>query len=384
MAKLNRRAGATSNIFQIYVQDTSSPIGGGLTGLTNGSTGLTAYFHRDTDTTATVINLVSMTSGTFTSSGFIVVDGTHMPGLYQFCPPDAAMASGASSVVFLLKGATNMAPVVVEVDLDPQVDVYLWNGTSVGSPATAGVPDVNVKSINAIATTSVTVVAANQGTTQPLNFTGTAGSALVKVDVTDIATAAVDVTKAQIGVNLVNVLGSASKGAAGYVGIDWAQIANPTAVEALTNTTISASSSPTAAQVATAVWQDATASDFTAASSIGKSLYTSGVVPGAAGGFFIAGANATTTVNFVGNLSGSVGSVTAAVTVDGSSPLTETYPSVGSSLTLASALYSMNQQQGEVTISGTTRTVRKRDGHTAAMTFTLNSATAPTASTQAT
>jgi len=69
----------------------------------------------------------------------------------------------------------------------------------------------------------------------------------------------------------------------------------------------------TAAQIATGVWQDATAGDFTTASSIGKSLYTSGAVPGAANGLFIAGSNAATTVNFTGNLSGSVGSVTGAV-----------------------------------------------------------------------
>jgi hypothetical protein len=51
----------------------------------------------------------------------------------------------------------------------------------------------------------------------------------------------------------------------------------------------------TAAQIATGVWQDATAADFTAASSIGKSLYTSGNVPGAASGLLISGTNAGTT-----------------------------------------------------------------------------------------
>jgi len=75
----------------------------------------------------------------------------------------------------------------------------------------------------------------------------------------------------------------------------------------------------TAAQIATGVWQDATAGDFTTASSIGKSMYTSGNVPGTAGGHFIAGTNAATTITtgltttFTGNLTGSVGSVTGAV-----------------------------------------------------------------------
>lgn len=53
----------------------------------------------------------------------------------------------------------------------------------------------------------------------------------------------------------------------------------------------------TAAQIATGVWQDATTGDFTAASSIGKSLYTSGIVPGGANGLLIAGSNAATTFN---------------------------------------------------------------------------------------
>ncbi len=78
-------------------------------------------------------------------------------------------------------------------------------------------------------------------------------------------------------------------------------------------------SAPTAAQVATAVWQDTTAGDFTVASSIGKSLYTAGVVPGGSGGLFIAGTNAATavttsfTTTFTGNLTGSVASVSSGV-----------------------------------------------------------------------
>jgi hypothetical protein len=83
---------------------------------------------------------------------------------------------------------------------------------------------------------------------------------------------------------------------------------------------------PTAAQIATVVWQDATAGDFTTASSIGKALYVSNVAPGGTGGHFIAGANAATSIttaltanitgNITGDLSGSVGSVTAAVSAN--------------------------------------------------------------------
>jgi hypothetical protein len=51
----------------------------------------------------------------------------------------------------------------------------------------------------------------------------------------------------------------------------------------------------TTAQIATGVWQDAPAGDFTVASSIGKALYISNIAPGAAGGHFISGSNSGTT-----------------------------------------------------------------------------------------
>src|SRR5436190_16320551 len=68
-----------------------------------------------------------------------------------------------------------------------EADVTKWNGTAVSSPATAGIPDINVKNINNVSASSVTTVSANQGTTQPINFTGTGASALAKSDMVDVA-----------------------------------------------------------------------------------------------------------------------------------------------------------------------------------------------------
>ena len=51
----------------------------------------------------------------------------------------------------------------------------------------------------------------------------------------------------------------------------------------------------TAAAIATGVWQDAVAGDFTTASSIGKALFISNIAPGAAGGHMISGSNSGTT-----------------------------------------------------------------------------------------
>lgn len=215
--KLIKVAGATSDIWQIFIADSSSTTGAGLAGLAFNSASLTAYYHRDTDTTATAITLATMTVGSFTSSGFKEIDATNMPGWYQFCPPNAAIASGAKSCAFHLKGATNMAPLPIECQLTA----------------------VNPDSATAFMTSVATVT------------------------------------------TVTNQL--------------------------------------TAAAIATGVWQDATAGDFTTASSIGKSLYTSGVVPGGTNGLFIAGTNAATTITtgltttFSGNLTGSVASVTGAV-----------------------------------------------------------------------
>lgn len=68
---------------------------------------------------------------------------------------------------------------------------------------------VDVGKVNAVSTSSVTTINANQGTTQPENFTGTGASALVKVDAVDIAGAAVSTASAQIGVNIINAAGTA-------------------------------------------------------------------------------------------------------------------------------------------------------------------------------
>jgi hypothetical protein len=51
---------------------------------------------------------------------------------------------------------------------------------------TAGVPNVNTVAITNVATPATPVIAANIGTTQPINFTGTGSSALVQADARDV------------------------------------------------------------------------------------------------------------------------------------------------------------------------------------------------------
>lgn len=115
------KAGTTSKRLLVFIQDSSQTDGRGLTGLVFNSAGLTAYYKRDSGSASVSISLVTITTlGTYASGGFREVDATNMPGLYEFHPPDAALAAGAESVAFELKGATNMVQLPIEVELTAQ------------------------------------------------------------------------------------------------------------------------------------------------------------------------------------------------------------------------------------------------------------------------
>lgn len=64
--------------------------------------------------------------------------------------------------------------------------------------------------------------------------------------------------------------------------------------------------------------------------------------------------------------------------------LTESYASDGAAPTLSQAIFAIQQMMQEKSLSSTTMTVKKLDGTTTAMTFTLNDATTPTSITRAT
>jgi hypothetical protein len=177
--KIIRKRGDTSNILQVFVRDSSSTIGAGLTGLVFNSASLTAYYHRDVDTTATAISLVTMTVGTFTSSGFKEIDATNMPGWYQFCPPDTAFASTSTpkSVAFHLKGATNMASLPIECQLiaaDVEDAAALGLSRIDAAITTRLAPTVAARTLDVSAGGEAGIDLANVGSpTTTLNLSGT-------------------------------------------------------------------------------------------------------------------------------------------------------------------------------------------------------------------
>jgi len=129
--KLDILQGKTSKRIVVFIQSSISTNGAGLTGLVNNSGGLTWYYWReDTGNAAgTIVNIVSATRGTFTSSGFIEIDATNLPGFYELGVPNAVLATGATWAVMMLQGAANMVPCPVEIQLtayDP------YNATTLG------------------------------------------------------------------------------------------------------------------------------------------------------------------------------------------------------------------------------------------------------------
>ncbi len=247
------KGGVTSQSIYVEILDSTSTTGARKTGLAYNTASLTAYYVRQGGSAVSItLATLAAANSAWSSGGFKEVDATNMPGVYRLDIPDAAIASGVKSVVVTLKGATGMVQVSKEIRLvayDPDDTVRLgltalpnaaaeaagglytrgtgagqinqpanglidvntlrWNGTAVATPATAGIPDVNVKNMNNVAATSITTINANQGTTQPVNYTGTGASALVKSDMVDVAGAAVSTSSAQIGVNVIQAAGTA-------------------------------------------------------------------------------------------------------------------------------------------------------------------------------
>ena len=262
MAKLSLKKGTTSYLARIFIQDSSSTTGAGLTGLTSGSGSFVCYRARDDDGNAagTSIALSGGTRGTWSSGGFVEKDSTNMPGVYEFGIPNAALAAGSNSVLIMFKGATNQAPLPLEIELtgwdnqdgvhggmsalpntavttngslitsgagsdqlavaSGRIDAGKILGTAISTPATAGILDVNVKNMNNVAATAITTIKAVQGlatdgviVTVSGNVNGSVGSVTGAVG---SVTGAVGSVTGNVGGNVVGSVGSVT-GAVGSV-----------------------------------------------------------------------------------------------------------------------------------------------------------------------
>lgn len=115
--KLSIQVASVSQTINVFIQDSSSTTGAGLTGLVFNTASLVAYYAlpRAAAVQITLATLAAVTSA-YSSGGFKEIDATNMPGWYRLDLPDAALASGRF-VSIHLKGATNMAPLPIEIEL---------------------------------------------------------------------------------------------------------------------------------------------------------------------------------------------------------------------------------------------------------------------------
>jgi hypothetical protein len=121
VAKISVAAGSTSVSLTVFVQASTSVAGLGLTGLAGTSAGLQGWYYRGTGTAVPITLATSSLNAAYTAGLFVEVNSTAtgIQGFYRFDPPDAAFtsASGVRSVVMGVGGATNMAPVPIEIEL---------------------------------------------------------------------------------------------------------------------------------------------------------------------------------------------------------------------------------------------------------------------------
>lgn len=374
MAKLAIKRGTTSKIVRVFIQDSSKTDGSGLTGLVYNSSGLSAYYATEGTTGSTAVTLATATVGTYASGGFVAVDGTNLPGVYELGIPNAALASG-NAVIVMLKGATNMVPVLVEIeldaydpqaatnlgltDLDAAVSTRLATSGYIAPPSAASVAAV------ILATPANLLVTDASGRVTVGTNADKTGYALTTGEHTSIA------TDAQAGLTAQGYTATR----AGYLDTLNGLVA---AIWANTTRTVT-SLAGNAADLAAGVWDALTSAHTTAntfGEQVGATLDTNVGSRLAAGSYTtppttaaIAGALLVTAANKLAtNASGQV-----------QLDLTEAVPTSNTAQTVGDALNAARAQGfGKWTISGTTLTLYAGDGTTVVRTFTLDSSTAPT------
>ena len=301
MAKLAIKKDSTSVILYVFVQNSSVTTGAGLTGLAYNTASLVAYYVRPAAASAAITLATQTTTGAYSSGGFVEVDATNMPGIYRFDVPNAVIATGVNSVVVMLKGATNMVPVVLEIDLvayDPQDTVRL---------GLTAMPNVASGSAGAIVTsgTGTAQLSVSSGLVTLAGVTHT-GATIPTVTTTTTATNLTNlpgipanwITAAGITAAALNGKGDWNVGKTGYSLTQ----TFPTNFSAMA---ITAGGALTAGTVS-----DKTGYSLSAA----QTCDITGNLSGSVGS--VTGAVGSVTGNVGGNVVGSVGSVTARVTAN--------------------------------------------------------------------
>lgn len=141
--KLSIQVASTSQTVNVFVRDSSSTTGGGLTGLVFNSPSLVAYYALPRAAAVSIALVTQTVTGAYSSGGFVEISSANMPGWYRLDVPDAAIASGRF-VSIHLKGATNMAPLPLEIELTG------WNNQDAVRGGLTALPNANAAAANGL------------------------------------------------------------------------------------------------------------------------------------------------------------------------------------------------------------------------------------------
>lgn len=139
------KAGATDQTLDIFIQDSSSTTGGGLTGLAYNTASLVCYYRKGATGSATALSLATQTvGGAHSDGGFVEISSANMPGVYRLDLSDTIVDT-AGSVSLMLKGAANMAPLTIElqvsaVNLEDSVRFGMTALPNAAADAAGGLP----------------------------------------------------------------------------------------------------------------------------------------------------------------------------------------------------------------------------------------------------
>jgi len=170
MAKLAIKKASTDVTVYCFIQDSSKTTGEGLAGLAYNTASLVGSYVRPAAARAALSLATQTVDGAHSDGGFVEVDATNMPGVYRLDLPDAVCATGVNSAVVMLKGAANMAPLLLELQL---TDFDLNDA----SP-NVSVLDMATDVLTAAAVKADAVTKIQNGLATPTNITAAAGVAL--------------------------------------------------------------------------------------------------------------------------------------------------------------------------------------------------------------
>lgn len=118
MAKIAIKKASTDVTLYVFIQASNVTTGAGLTGLAYNTADLVASYVRPLAARqALSLATLAAVDSAHSDGGFKEIDATNMPGVYRLDLPDAVCATGVNSVVVMLKGAANMAPLLLEIQL---------------------------------------------------------------------------------------------------------------------------------------------------------------------------------------------------------------------------------------------------------------------------